>query len=79
MPASAEPPAPSTPTSANWEAPVNTRSERAQVWSTESPAVTPAAPNPRPYAPTATPIAIASRVTRARVTPRGRRERCAVS
>ena len=73
IPAGTEPPAPSTPTSANCEAPVNASSDSAQVCRTESPAVTLTAPNPRPYAPTATPIAAALRTMLARVTRRERR------
>ncbi len=62
--ATALPPAPSTPTSANCDAPVNSSSDSTQACSVDSPAVTAAAPNDSPYAPTATPMPAASRRTR---------------
>ena len=42
------PPAASTPTSANWLAPVNISSDSAQVWATLSPDATATAPNEVP-------------------------------
>ncbi|CCH86639.1 exported protein of unknown function [Modestobacter italicus] len=59
--ASAPPPAPSTPTSANWEAPVNISSDIASACHGSSPAPTAAAPKATPYSPTATPSPTASR------------------
>jgi hypothetical protein len=47
-PAIGLPPAPSTPTKANWEAPVKTSSDRAQACSTERPAATEIAPKEMP-------------------------------
>jgi hypothetical protein len=46
--ASALPPAPRTPTSANWEAPVNMSNERVEACQTSSPAETAAAPKAAP-------------------------------
>jgi hypothetical protein len=48
VPDSGAPPAASTPTKANWEAPVNTSSDSAQVCSTSSPEATDTAPNETP-------------------------------
>ena len=42
------PPAATTPTRANWDAPVKTSSDRAQVCRTLSPAATPTAPKLMP-------------------------------
>ena len=47
-PDSGAPPDAMTPTSANWEAPVNTSRDSAQVCRTLSPAVTEMAPNEMP-------------------------------
>ena len=47
-PESGAPPAAATPMNANWEAPVNITSDRAQVCSTERPAATETAPNETP-------------------------------
>ena len=44
-PAHTLPPAPTTPTSANCEAPVNISTDRAHVWSSDSPAAVEIAPN----------------------------------
>jgi hypothetical protein len=44
-PALAAPPVPTTPTSANRDAPVNMASERMQVWTIEKPAAVEIAPN----------------------------------
>ena len=63
-PDSPEPPAPSTPTSANWLAPVKTSSDSTQVCHRLRPEVTEIAPKDTPYAPDATPIAIPSRAMR---------------
>src|SRR5207237_935365 len=43
-PAHTLPPAPITPTRANWEAPVNMRTDKAHVWSSGSPAAVEIAP-----------------------------------
>jgi len=43
-PAHTLPPAPITPTSANWEAPVNMRTDKAHVWSSDTPAAVEIAP-----------------------------------
>ncbi len=59
--ANGDPPAASTPTIANWDAPVKTRSDRAHVCSTSRPEETPTAPNDTPYVPVATPTARLSR------------------
>src|SRR6266550_2974809 len=60
-PAQMLPPAPTTPTSANCDAPVNMRSDSAPVWRTDSPAAVAIAPNEMAYAPLAMAIATASR------------------
>ena len=57
----AGPPAATTPTAANWLAPVNVKSEKRHVCSTEKPAATLAAPKATPYAPTVTATLKASR------------------
>ena len=54
-PESGVPPAATTPTRANWLAPVNISRDRTHVWATLRPEATDTAPNPRPYAPVATP------------------------
>ena len=65
-PESGVPPAASTPTKANCEAPVNITSESAQVCATERPAATETAPKDTPYAPVATPTPRLSRRIAAR-------------
>ena len=65
-PALAAPPVPTTPTSANCDAPVNIASESVQVWAIEKPAAVEIAPNDSAYAPVATPMPTASRTTAAR-------------
>ena len=65
-PALAAPPVPTTPASANCEAPVNMASESTHVWATENPAAVEIAPNESAYAPVATPMPTASRTTAAR-------------
>ena len=62
-PAHTLPPAPITPTSANWEAPVNINSDRLAVWSSDRPAAVAIAPNDSAYAPLAIPIPSAFRIT----------------
>ena len=57
------PPAPTTPTRANWEAPVNIDSDITTACATVSPAEAAAAPKAVPYRPTATPSPTASRRT----------------
>jgi hypothetical protein len=52
IPLIAEPPAPMTPMTANCDAPENVRSDRRQLWRTENPLATDAAPKATPYAPT---------------------------
>jgi hypothetical protein len=47
-PDKAAPPEAITPTNANWEAPVNTSNDRAQVCQTSRPAATETAPNEIP-------------------------------
>ncbi len=73
------PPPARTPTAANCDAPVNTRSEMAMAWGTVSPLATASTPNETPTRPTATPSA-SEAVTTARplgtsVTWRGSRAR----
>ena len=53
IPAIAVPPAPSTPITANCEAPVKVKRLSKQACSTENPEATAAAPKAVPYAPTA--------------------------
>ena len=48
MALSGAPPDATTPTAANWLAPVNVHSEKRQLWSTEKPAATLAAPKATP-------------------------------
>ena len=60
-PESGAPPAATTPTSANWLAPVNMSSDSTQVCATLSPEATDTAPKPTPYAPVARPTAMPSR------------------
>src|SRR2546429_9228819 len=62
-PAQMLPPAPTTPTNANCDAPVNMRSDSAPAWRQDSPAAVAMAPNERQYAPLAMGIATASRQT----------------
>ena len=47
-PESGAPPAATTPTIANWDAPVNITNDRTQVCSTDRPAATETAPNETP-------------------------------
>src|SRR5664279_135263 len=61
--ASGAPPAPSTPTSANWLAPVNMTADSVAVCGTDSPVAVAIAPKDSPYAPVAAPTARASRST----------------
>jgi hypothetical protein len=58
--AATEPPAAITPTAANWEPPVNTRSDMTHVCATDSPAPTESTPNETPYTPVAMPMPRAS-------------------
>src|SRR5437868_13052615 len=60
-PAHTLPPPPITPTSANCEAPVNTSTDSAHVWSTDNPAALEIAPNEIAYAPLAIAMPRASR------------------
>jgi hypothetical protein len=55
MAANVEPPEPTTPTAANWEAPVNTSNDMAHVLATDSPLATASTPNDTPNTPTAAP------------------------
>ena len=48
IPLIALPPAPITPTTANWEAPENVRRDKRQLCTTEKPLATAAAPNATP-------------------------------
>ncbi|GHA83152.1 hypothetical protein GCM10010512_13210 [Streptomyces thermoviolaceus subsp. thermoviolaceus] len=57
------PPAARAPTSANWEAPVNTSRLSAQVWGRVKPLPAEVAPKAKPDRPTAMPTARASRTT----------------
>ena len=55
------PPAATTPTRANWLAPVNISSDSTHVWAMLRPEATDTAPKPKPYAPVARPTARLSR------------------
>ena len=56
-----EPPAPTTATAANWEAPVKTNRDMAHVWARVSPAVVASTPKVIPKTPTPMLMASASR------------------
>jgi Lrp/AsnC family transcriptional regulator, leucine-responsive regulatory protein len=67
--ASAPPPTASTPTAANWDAPVNTSIDITQALAGLSPADTASTPNETPYTPTAIPIPAARLSVRLRALP----------